>query len=159
MGDLERSGIDELARLWVTAWTVEGSFAGCCTGDVGYEDPLAPRPRTGVAEIEAHAARLRKAVPDARIELTAPPLHRDGHACFAWRLQGTHDGEVAMLPPTGRSLDLHGIHYVELTDDRVRRARGFFDLYEGASQLGLLPPRGGMGEAALLLLRGFGLRR
>ena len=48
---------------------------------------------------------------------------------------------------------------MELTDGRVRRARGFFDLYDGAVQLGLLPQRGGLGEAALLLLRGFGLRR
>ena len=54
---------------------------------------------------------------------------------------------------------LHGIHYIELDDGAVRRARGFFDLYDAATQLGLLPTRGGMGEAALLLLRGFGVRR
>ena len=41
----------------------------------------------------------------------------------------------------------------------MRRARGFFDLYDAATQLGLLPARGGMGETALLMLRGFGLRR
>jgi hypothetical protein len=41
----------------------------------------------------------------------------------------------------------------------VRRARGFFDLYDAATQLGLLPSRGGIGETALLVLRGFGLRR
>ena len=40
----------------------------------------------------------------------------------------------------------------------MRRARGFFDLYDAATQLGLLPARGGIGESVLLLLRGFGLR-
>ena len=45
------------------------------------------------------------------------------------------------------------------TDGEVRRARGFFDLYDAATQLGLLPARGGLGETALLLLRGFGLKR
>jgi hypothetical protein len=54
---------------------------------------------------------------------------------------------------------VHGLHYLELTDGAVRRARGFFDLYDAATQLGLLPARGGLGETALLLLRGFGLRR
>ena len=35
--------------------------------------------------------------------------------------------------------------------ERVRRARGFFDLYDAATQLGLLPSRGGLGETALAL--------
>ena len=54
---------------------------------------------------------------------------------------------------------LHGVHFIELSDGAMRRARGFFDLYDAATQLGLLPARGGMGETALFLLRGFGLRR
>ena len=43
-------------------------------------------------------------------------------------------------------------------DGRVRRARGFFDLYDAAVQLGMLPARGSLAETALLLFRGFGLR-
>jgi hypothetical protein len=64
-----------------------------------------------------------------------------------------------MLPATDRFMTIHGLHYLELTDGSVRRARGFFDLYDAATQLGLLPSRGGLGETALLLLRGFGVRR
>jgi len=154
----ERSEIDELAERWTAAWTAEGTFADCCTADVTYEDPLSPQPRSGAAAIEAHAARLREIFPDARVEATAPPLQRGDHACFPWRLAGTNRGAIAMLPATDRFVTLHGLHYVELTDGRVRRARGFFDLYDGATQLGLLPARGGLGEAALMFLRGFGLR-
>ena len=36
--------------------------------------------------------------------------------------------------------------------------RAFFDLYDAATQLGVLPGRGTLGEKALLVLRGFGLR-
>ncbi len=36
--------------------------------------------------------------------------------------------------------------------------RAFFDLYDAAMQLGLLPQRGTLGERALLMLRGFGMR-
>jgi hypothetical protein len=66
---------------------------------------------------------------------------------------------VGALPATGRFVTLHGVHYLQLRDGDVRRARGFFDLYEVAVQLGLLPRRGSLGESALLVLRGFGLLR
>jgi hypothetical protein len=50
------------------------------------------------------------------------------------------------------------LHYAELEDGRLRRARGFFDLYDVSVQLGLLPAHGSFGEKALLMLRGFGYR-
>lgn len=155
----ERPEIDELAAHWTAAWTGDGDFARCCSAEVSYEDPLTKEPQLGLAALADHASSLRAALPDARVELTAPVLHRGAHACFAWRLAGTHRGQVALLPATDRFLTLHGLHYVELADNRIARARGFFDLYDGAVQLGLLPTRGGLGEAALMFLRGFGLRR
>jgi predicted ester cyclase len=126
---------------------------------VGYEDPLAVEPLVGLDPLEAHAAALRTAFPDVRVERTAPALQRGDHACVPWRLHGTNRGRLGAIPPTERSIELHGLHYLELSDGRISRARGFFDLYEGSIQLGLLPARGGFGETALLLLQGFGLRR
>src|SRR2546423_407967 len=79
-------------------------------------------------------------------------------AADAWRLAGAHTGASAGIPASGRFGVLQGIHYLELADGRVRRARGFFDLYDAAVQLGLLPARGSLAEAALMLVRGFGLR-
>jgi steroid delta-isomerase-like uncharacterized protein len=157
--ELARSELDVLAGGWRAAWAGEGGFESCCTPDVGYEDPIAVNPLEGIGALEGHAATLRDALPDLRIEATSPPLGRATHACIPWRLAGTHRGDAAVLPATGRFLTLHGLHYVELSDGRIRRARGFFDLYEAATQLGLLPARGGLGETALLLLRGFGVRR
>jgi hypothetical protein len=94
------------------------------------------------------------------VEATSPPLFRGAHACVPWRALGTHREDIGqMLPATDRFVTIHGLHYLELTDGAVRRARGFFDLYDAATQLGLLPSRGGVGEAALLMLRGFGVRR
>ncbi len=155
----EQTAVDRLAASWTEAWTAAGAFTGCCSAELTYEDPLAAAPLVGLAELEAHAAKLRDAFPDVRIEQTAPPLLRGDHACVPWKLLGTNRGPLAMLPATDRFLTLHGLHYLELVDGRVRRARGFLDLYDAATQLGLLPARGGWGEQALLLLRGFGLRR
>lgn len=158
--ELERDDVDALAERWRDAWANRGGFEGCCTPDVSYEDPVATQQLRGIDELERHALELRRTFPDLRIAPTAPTLSRGGHACFAWRATGTHRGDIGtLLPASGRVVELHGLHFVELSDGLVRRARGFFDLYDGATQLGLLPERGGLGEMALMLVRGFGLRR
>jgi hypothetical protein len=157
--ELDRSAVDTLAEQWRSAWEGAG-FEPCCTPDVTYEDPVAVELLRGVEALDRHAAELRQALPDLKVEGTSPPLFRGEHACVPWRLLGTHRGDIGqMLPATDRFITIHGLHYLELSDGSVRRARGFFDLYDAATQLGLLPSRGGVGETALLLLRGFGFRR
>jgi hypothetical protein len=157
--ELERGEVETLAERWRAGWA-GGGFESCCTPDVSYEDPVAVDLLRGVESLDTHAAGLREAFPDLRVEPTAPPLGRGTHVCIPWRALGTHRADIGqILPATDRFVSIHGIHYLELTDGAVRRARGFFDLYDAATQLGLLPSRGGVGETALLMLRGFGLRR
>ena len=157
--ELDRGAVDALAKRWRAAWEGAG-FENCCTPDVSYEDPVAVDLLRGVEALDRHAAGLRGAFPDLRVEATAAPLFRGANACVPWRALGTHRGDIGqMLPATDRFVTIHGLHYLELTDGAVRRARGFFDLYDAATQLGLLPSRGGIGETALLLLRGFGVKR
>jgi steroid delta-isomerase-like uncharacterized protein len=158
--ELARSSIDPIADRWEAAWTGRpgASFTDCCTGDVQYEDPVAIEPLQGVEALAAQSERLWRAFPDLRVERTAPRVGGGAFACLPWRLLGTQRGDLGALPATGRFVTLHGVHYVELADGMIRRARGFFDLYDAGIQLGLLPARGGLGETALLLLRGFGLR-
>ncbi|HZG48098.1 MAG TPA: ester cyclase [Thermoleophilaceae bacterium] len=157
--ELERAAIDELAERWRAGW-LGGGFEACCTPDVSYEDPVAVDPLRGVDALDRHATGLRAAFPDLSVEPTAPPLVRGSHACVAWRALGSHRGDLGqLLPASERFVSVHGVHFIELTDGAVRRARGFFDLYDAATQLGLLPARGGLGETALLVLRGFGFRR
>jgi hypothetical protein len=75
-------------------------------------------------------------------------------------VEATHTGEVGGLPVTDRRVSVHGVLFCELDPPRERlwRVRAFFDLYDAAIQLGVLPRHGGIGERALLMLRGFGLR-
>jgi hypothetical protein len=157
--ELERGALDSLADRWRSGWEGAG-FESCCTPDVSYEDPVTVDLLRDVDSLDAHAATVRQAFPDLRVEATAPPLARGDHVCVPWRALGTHRGDLGqMLPATDRFVTIHGLHYLELSDGAVRRARGFFDLYDAATQLGLLPTRGTLGETALLLLRGFGVRR
>jgi steroid delta-isomerase-like uncharacterized protein len=150
-----------LAERWRQAWldATPEAFGECCSVELFYEDPLAIEPREGLGDVAAHAAQLRVALPDMRIEAVGDAVIDGRNGCIPWRLIGTHRGDVGDIPHTGRFLTLAGVHYVALVDGRVRRARGFFDLYDAAVQLGMLPKRGSLGESAIMLLRGFGLRR
>jgi steroid delta-isomerase-like uncharacterized protein len=152
--------LDELATSWRAAWQgPAGGFAACCTPDVSYEDPLAQIPLEGVEALEDYAGTMRRAFPDVRVEASSESVGNDRVACLTWRALGTHRGELAGLPASNRFVVLQGVHYVELEEGRVRRARAFFDVYDASVQLGLLPAHGSLGERALLMLRGYGLTR
>ena len=160
MSELVARGAGGLAERWLSAWitATPEAFGDCCHVDLLYEDPLAPEPLEGTIALCDHVERLRRAFPDLRIEPTGQPIGEGTFACVPWRAIGTQKGDLGSLPSTDRFMILHGLHYLELEGGRVRRARGFFDLYDAATQLGLLPQRGSFTETALLLLRGFGLR-
>ena len=154
-----RAPLEELAAAWQAAWMGAGDFDRCCTPDVHYEDPALANPLRGPQELAREAEVLRRAFPDMRIERETPPFGDVQQACIPWRALGTHREPLGTLPETERFVAITGIHYLELEEDRIRRARGFWDTYEGATQLGLLPQRGSLGETALMMLRGFGLKR
>jgi hypothetical protein len=136
------------------------AFAGICTLDVHYEDPLTELPVRGCDALGDHAAQLWVAAPDAHLRRAAGALSDGRFVAAPVHLTGTHSGDLPALPSTQRRFDVHGMLYCELDPQRERlwRIRGFFDLYEAAVQLGVLPAHGGLGEKALMLLRGFGLR-
>ncbi len=151
---------DELIDGWEAAWTGKdaAAFAPLCTADVHYEDPLTPEPLEGAAELGRHAARMWAAFPDARMERTGARLSNGRFLAAPCKLLATHRAPLEGLPATNRFVVVHCVFYCELRDERLLRIRAFFDLYDAAVQLGVLPARGTLGEKALLVLRGFGLR-
>lgn len=153
--------VDALFDGWERAWSGRDprAFAAICAADVHYEDPLTPRPLHGPEAIAAHAARLWHAFPDARLNATGERLANERFAAAPLKLLGTHRGEMPELPATRRAIIVHGVAYAEIEAARLQRVRVFFDLYGIAVQLGIMPRSGSAGERALMLLRGFGLRR
>jgi steroid delta-isomerase-like uncharacterized protein len=160
--DLEQgaSSVDGLIEAWEAAWTDKNpvAFSQVCVEHVHYEDPLTPEPIEGVEAIVAHAQRLWDAFPDARLEQLGPRLSDRQFVAAPSKLLATHREPLAGLPATNRFIVVPCVFYCELEDERLLRVRAFFDLYGAATQLGILPGRGTLGEKALLMLRGFGLR-
>jgi predicted ester cyclase len=156
--------IDRLVERFEAAWSgadVGAEFAATCAPDLHYEDPLTFKgPLRGPGALADHAARLRVAAPDARLQSSGERLTDGRFVAMPVLLLGTHSGELESFPPTGREISVHAVFYCELDADRTRlwRVRAFFDLYDAATQLGVLPKPGSVGERALFLLRGFGLR-
>jgi steroid delta-isomerase-like uncharacterized protein len=157
---------DQLIDQWESAWSGRdpAAFAELCTPDIHYEDPLTAEPLEGPAELGRHAARLWAAFPDARMERIGQRLTDTGKQRLSdigfiaapSKLLATHRAPLEGLPPTNRFVVVHCVFYCEIESSRLRRVRAFFD--DAAVQLGVLPGRGTLGEKALLVLRGFGLR-
>jgi steroid delta-isomerase-like uncharacterized protein len=155
--------LDELLDRFEAAWGSgdPGAFAAVCSPEVHYEDPLAREPLDGPAAIGAHAQRLWAGFPDVRVESTGERLTDGRFVAAPVKVLGTHRNELEGVPATGRFLVVQVVFYAELDPRRERlwRVRAFFDLYDAAQQLGVLPKHGTVGERALLMLRGFGLNR
>jgi steroid delta-isomerase-like uncharacterized protein len=151
---------DQLIDRWEAAWSGKDptAFAELCTSEIHYEDPLTGEPLQGPADLGRHAARLWSAFPDARLEKTGERLGDGSFLAAPSKLLATHKAALEGLPATNRFVVVHCVFYCELQDGLLHRVRAFFDLYDAAVQLGVLPARGTMGEKALLVLRGFGLR-
>jgi hypothetical protein len=154
---------DELVDRFQAAWSASdfaAEIAASCAPDLHYEDPLTFTPLVGPAALAAHIGRLRRGAPDARLESTGPRLSDGRFVAAPVRLLATHTGQLGEFPASGRAIVVQAVFYCELDESRARlwRARAFFDLYDAAIQLGVLPKPGSAAARALLMLRGFGLR-
>jgi steroid delta-isomerase-like uncharacterized protein len=150
----------ELFDEWERAWSGRdpGAFASLCDPEVHYEDPFTEDPLRGPDAIAGRAAQVWSAVPDARLNATGPRLSDGTHAAAPAKLLGTHRAPLDGLAATQRFVVVHVVFFCELRQGRLFRVRAFFDAYDAAVQLGVLPKRGTLSGRALLLLRGFGLR-
>jgi steroid delta-isomerase-like uncharacterized protein len=152
--------VDELVDGWEAAWSGRdpAAFLLVCREDIHYEDPLVAEPLEGAEAVVAHAARLWAAFPDARLQKLGNRLSDGRFVAAPSKLLGTHREPLEGLPATNRFIVVPCVFYCEIDHSRLLRVRAFFDLYDAAVQLGVLPGRGTLSEKALLMLRGFGLR-
>lgn len=154
--------VQDLIDRWEGAWSGhdQHAFHHVCASDLFYEDPVARAPIDGPEALGIHARRLWEVVPDATMVRSGARLGDGQFLAAPFLLTGTHTGDLDSLPASGKPVRLHGVTYCELDPPREKlwRVRVFFDRYDAAVQLGVLPEPGGMAERAMLVARGFGLR-
>lgn len=152
---------DELIDAWEGAWSSKDgdTFREIVSEKVHYEDPTTLQPLEGPAALIAHAQRLWDAFPDARLQKLGPRLHDGRFIAAPAKLLATHREPLDALPATNKFIVIPCIFYCELERGKLFRVRAFFDFYDAGVQLGVLPNRGSLSEKALLMVRGFGLRR
>ena len=157
------SSVDEVVGRFEAAWSARDfaqELAAICEPDLHYEDPLTFAPLIGPAALAGHVARLRTGAPDARVESTGERLTDGRFVAAPVRVLATHTGQLGEFPPSRKAIVVQSVLYCELDETRTRlwRVRAFFDLYDAAIQLGVLPKPGSTGARALMMLRGFGFR-
>ena len=154
--------VDDLLDAWQAGWSAQepDAFARVCAPDVHYEDPLCSEPLSSPAEIATHARRLWQMFPDVRVQTVGERLDDGRFVAAPVKLVGTHRGSRDDLPASNRFVVVHAVCYCELDPPRERlwRVRAFFDVWGAAQQTGVLPKRGGFGERAFFMVRGFGLK-
>jgi hypothetical protein len=152
-----------LIDAFEVAWSGPSAlaFGVVLAPDGHYEDPLLRGPLRGPERLAQHAARMRVAFPDLVFERSGPPMVGGSLVSQGVRLRGTHRAEIGNVPSTDKEVDLHAVIVAGVATSGVRlaRVRIFFDRYDAAVQLGVLPRPRSIAERALLALRGFGIPR
>ncbi len=146
----------EFADGYMAAWNgadVEG-IAARIADDVVWSDPALAEPARGRSAVADFARSSFVAFPDLRFAEPGPPaISADGLVAYApWRMTATNTGPID--PPgfaaTGKPVAIDGIDVWRFRDGLIWRYQALYDFSEVARQLGLLPPRDGFAQVAIV---------
>ena len=103
----------------------------------------------GPDEVRAWFAELFAAIPDFDMTIDRV-LAQDDDVLVQWRASGSFTGGSLMgVEPTGRHIELRGLDWLEVKDEKVVRNTAFADGAALARGMGLLPPQGSGAEKAM----------
>jgi steroid delta-isomerase-like uncharacterized protein len=92
----------------------------------------------GKAEVGEFLGRLFTAIPDLHFSVSYK-IARGDNVAEQWLLEGTHQGRLFGVPPTGRKVSLPGMSMVTLRDGKFLRDEFYFDSGIFLRQVGLMP--------------------
>jgi steroid delta-isomerase-like uncharacterized protein len=79
-----------------------------------------------------------KAFPDLQFVVT-DKLIEDSRLAFVWVAEGTHQGPIMNIPPTGHKVQVRGMSVINIENGLVVRGQYIWDLAGMLRHLGLLP--------------------
>ena len=118
----------EVARRFAEVWAPGGLAVvdELASPDIVVSYPIPSEPIHGREAFKAFLQVLHTALPDATIEVDHL-VAEGGMVAGHWTLEGTHDGPLFGMPPTGRRVKTHGFTIYAIEDGKVIREYGMGD--------------------------------
>ena len=81
---------------------------------------------------------FRSAFPDLRVR-NEDVIEEGNKVVVRWTANGTHNGQLMQIPPTGKKVSLKGVDILRIENDKIVERWGEFDALGMLSQLGVIP--------------------
>ncbi|HLO33675.1 MAG TPA: ester cyclase [Anaerolineales bacterium] len=79
-----------------------------------------------------------KAFPDLQFAVTDIVV-QGSRLAIAWKAEGTHQGSIMNIPPTGHKVEVRGVSIVDVENGFITRGQYIWDLAGMLRHMGLLP--------------------
>jgi steroid delta-isomerase-like uncharacterized protein len=103
-----------------------------------HHDPAMPEEGHGIEDFKQFAALYRSAFPDVHIEIEDQIAEGD-KVTSRWVAQGTHEGELMGIAPTGNRVTVAGMTIDRIADGKVAETWDNYDALGMMQQLGVIP--------------------
>lgn len=92
----------------------------------------------GHDDLRAMLEMYWKAFPDLKFAVT-DAIAQDERVAIVWVAEGTHQGPVMNIPPTGHKVEVRGVSVVNVRNGLIVRGEYIWDLAGMLRHMGLLP--------------------
>jgi len=128
--------VNDLLAAW-NSHDIDRAAKFYAAGYIG-DDVGQAMPHRGPAGIREFLARYLSAFPDFHFALDE--LVVDGNrVALVWTANGTHQGTLMNIPPTGRRISIRGVSLLTVQDNQVQQASYIWDVAGLLRNIGLLP--------------------
>lgn len=92
-----------------------------------------------LTDYQAWGRALLAAFPGMQVDIDDLIAEEGGRAVKRWTARGTHAGELAGIPPTGKSVAFSGVSIYRFENGRIVESWYVYDLFGLLQQLGAIP--------------------
>jgi steroid delta-isomerase-like uncharacterized protein len=100
--------------------------------------PASPDQPTGPEGVKGVVAIFRSAIPDLRV-VVEDLIAEGDKVAVRYTLEGTHEGELFGVPPTGQRLSIKSISVERVSNGKIREHWRVTDSLDMMQQLGVIP--------------------
>ena len=126
---------------YLTAWNSRAGtrVAEWMTDDAVYEDVALGQTHAGRDAIAKFVDEASAFSSDYRFEPVSD-FSTETHYAAEWVMIGTHDGDGAGMPATGKPYRIRGVSVGTLRDGKIAQNRDYWNMAEFLVQIGVIPP-------------------